>query len=221
MVSGPKLEGQKASTADTVRDAILRGELNPGQWLVEVELSERYGVARASVREALVQLEVEGLVERQRNRGARVRIVSIEEAMDVMEARAALEGVCAARAAERVTASDSDALRRLGGEMREAVSVGDILTYSALSEDLHDRLRQFSDQKALYRVLDQLRNQSVRFHFEITLLPGYPARSMREHDEVIEAICSGDGELAEDVMRRHLLSVKAALVELRDLQAKL
>jgi DNA-binding GntR family transcriptional regulator len=220
MMSGPELVGQKPSTADTVRAAILRGELNPGQWLVEVDLSERYSVARASVREALVQLEAEGLVERQRNRGARVRVVSIEEAMEIMEARAALEGLCAARAASRVTASDTDALRRLGEEMRAAVNAGDILTYSALSEDLHDRLRQFSDQKALFRVLDQLRNQSVRFHFEITLLPGYPARSVKEHDEVIEAVSSGDPDLAEEVMRRHLLSVKAALADLRNVPSR-
>ena len=99
------------SVVDAIRDAIADGEFAANQRLIESDLSERFGASRGNVRTALVQLSSEGLVERMQNRGARVRAVSLPEAIEITEVRMALEGLCAAKAAERATADDCEQLR--------------------------------------------------------------------------------------------------------------
>src|SRR5213078_2286572 len=95
-----QLDGRRSAVA-AIRDAIVHGEFVPNQRLVEADLSEQFEASRATVRSALVELANEGLVERVQNRGARVRAVSLAEAIEITEVRMALEGLCAAKAAER------------------------------------------------------------------------------------------------------------------------
>src|SRR4051812_22134596 len=104
---------QPVPLVDAIRDAITSGEFAANQRLIESDLSERFGASRGNVRTALLQLTSEGLVERMQNRGARVRAVSLPEAIEITEVRMALEGLCAAKAAERMTADDCDRLRGL------------------------------------------------------------------------------------------------------------
>ena len=113
---------ETVSLLDKLRMAIYRGEFPPGQRLVEGELAEKYKTSRGAVREALALLQNEQLVTRQRNRSAWVRAVTIEEAIEILEVRALIEGLCAARAATRVTEEDRRELRRLADAMTDAVS---------------------------------------------------------------------------------------------------
>ena len=107
------------SVVEAIRAAIADGEFAPNQRLVEADLSERFGASRGSIRTALVELASEGLVERVQNRGARVRAVSLAEAIEITEVRMALEGLCAAKAATRLTDDDRDRLRGIGTAMQE------------------------------------------------------------------------------------------------------
>src|SRR5712671_6801358 len=111
---------------ERLRQTILAGDMAPGQRLVEEELAGMLGVTRASLRAALFDLAAEGLVERIPNRGARVRTISVDEAVAVTECRMALEGLCAAKAAERVTEPDAARLRQLGEDMERSVSDGEL-----------------------------------------------------------------------------------------------
>ena len=120
---------------ERLRQAILAGEMAPGQRLVEEELAGMLGVTRASLRAALFDLAADGLVERIPNRGARVRAVTLDEAVAITECRMALEGLCAAKAAERVTEPDAARLRQLGEEMQRCVADGELLRYSALNHE--------------------------------------------------------------------------------------
>src|SRR5581483_9392123 len=86
-----------------LREAIIRGDLAPNQRLVEADMSSAFRMPRAAVRTALVRLEHEGLVEREPHRGARVRLVSEQEAVEILQARAALEGLAARQAALNIT----------------------------------------------------------------------------------------------------------------------
>jgi DNA-binding GntR family transcriptional regulator len=115
---------------DALRAAIGDGEFAAGQRLVEVDLCERFGATRFAVRAAIPALAGEGLVEVQRHRGARVRIIPVGEAIEITEVRRLLEGLTAARAAARVTPAQAAELERVIGQMRAAVSAGDPLRYS-------------------------------------------------------------------------------------------
>lgn len=196
-----------------IRDAIVRGEFVPNQRLVEADLSAQFTASRANVRAALIELANEGLVERVQNRGARVRAVSIEEAVEISEVRMMLEALCAAKAAERIDEDEIAELRRLGQDMRDAVTGGDVVGYSGLNQRLHRRVREISGQKTAAQVLERLRGQSVRHQFRLAMRPGRPSVSLPEHLAIIDAVCSHDAEKAQDAARGHLESVIKALRE--------
>ncbi|MTD56377.1 FCD domain-containing protein [Amycolatopsis sp. RM579] len=196
-----------------IREAIVRGEFVPNQRLVEADLCEQFAASRANVRAALIELANEGLIERVQNRGARVRAVSIEEAVEISEVRMMLEALCAAKAAERVTAGEIAELRQLGKDMRKAVTEGDVVGYSQLNQRLHRRVREIGGQRTAAQVLERLRGQSVRHQFRLAMRPGRPSVSLPEHLAIIESICAHDAERARDAMRVHLESVIKALRE--------
>lgn len=198
---------------EAIREAIIRGEFVPNQRLVEADLSTQFAASRAGVRSALLELTNEGLVERIQNRGARVRAVSLAEAIEISEVRMVLEGLCAAKAAECVTAEETGELRTLGHSMRKAVTDGDLLGYSALNQELHRRVREIAGQQTASQVLERLRGQNVRHQFRLAMHPGRPSVSLPEHLAIIDGICTHDPEAAERAARAHLRSVIEALRE--------
>ncbi|MDD7941222.1 GntR family transcriptional regulator [Actinomycetospora lutea] len=199
--------GGAGDVVDLVRRAIHEGEFVPNQRLVEADLSVQFGASRAAVRTALVQLAAEGLVERVQNRGARVRAVSLAEAIEISEVRMVVEGLCAAKAAERATDDDLATLRAIAADMRDAVERGDVFGYSELNRRLHATVRAVAGQSVAAGVLDRLRGQNVRHQFRLALLPGRASVSLPQHLEIVEAICARDPGRAEAAMRAHLASV--------------
>jgi DNA-binding GntR family transcriptional regulator len=127
-----------------------------------------------------------------------------------------VEGLCAAKAAERVTPAEAAELRGLGARMSEAVASGDVLGYYCLNQSLHRRIRELSGQATAGDVLERLRAQIVRHQFRLAMQPGRPAVSLKEHLAIIDAICSGDPETAEQAARGHLRSVIEALRAYKD-----
>src|SRR4051812_12977130 len=134
---GPPGSATVEAVVVAVRDGIMQGRYVPGQRLPEADLVSLYRASRGAVRSALAQLENEGIVEREHNRGARVRPISLEEAVEITEARAVLEGLCAAKAAERATADDRARLRVLGAQLTVAVESSDIMTYTRVNQLVH------------------------------------------------------------------------------------
>jgi DNA-binding GntR family transcriptional regulator len=209
-----------AKAADEVREAlraaILRGVYVPRQRLIESELADYFQTSRFVVRNALLQLASDALVEIQPNRGARVREISVAEAIEITEVRRALEGLVAARAAERVTDAEITDLNEIGEAMQLAVKRLEPMHYSALNVTLHSRLREIADHRTAMRVIDQLNGQMVRHQFTLSLVPGRPHVSLPEHLQIIRAVCSRDPEAAEQAMRQHISSVVRALTAFRD-----
>jgi DNA-binding GntR family transcriptional regulator len=205
--TGRRLAGER------LRRAIVAGDMAPGQRLVEEELAGMLGVTRASLRAALFDLAAEGLVERIPNRGARVRPITLDEAVAITECRMALEGLCAAKAAERVTESEAARLRQLAEEMERSVAEGEPLKYSALNHELHRMVREISGQKIAAGLLERLNGQLVRHQFRLSLRPGRPQASLPEHLAIIAAIAGRRPADAEEAARRHLRSVITALLD--------
>jgi len=194
-----------------LRTAITDGELAPGARLVEADLVELFGVSRSNVRLAIEALAADGLVERIPNRGARVRVVSTEEAVAITEARMVLEALIARKAAERVTDDDVARLRAQVGRMRDAVEAGDLLTYSALIQQLHGMIRELADQPVATGLVDRLQAQLVRHQFRLSLRPGRPQVSLSGLTALVDAIADRDPDRAEAAATAHFRSVIAAL----------
>jgi DNA-binding GntR family transcriptional regulator len=214
MTSSPQ-EGEagKQAALDALRAALLGGDLAPGQRLVEAELAETFHVTRASVRAALMDLTAEGLVERIPYRGARVRVVTVDEAVAITECRMVLEGLCAAKAAEQATDDQIEALTQLGAQMQQAVADGEPMKYSAMNRELHRMVREFAAQPTASDMLERLHGQIVRHQFRLALREGRPQRSLPEHLAIIDGIAARDPDAAEQAARAHLRSVIAALRE--------
>lgn len=217
MPSAPRTgaAGRQAAL-DALRQAITAGEMSPGQRLVEGELAETHDVTRASVRAALMDLTAEGLVERIPNRGARVRVVPVEEAVAITECRMVLEGLCAAKAAERASDAEIGRLTDVAEELQTAVRDGELMRYSELNHRLHRLIREFSGQAPAAELLDRLQGQLVRHQFRLSLRPGRPQRSAREHLAIVDAISARDPRRATEATHDHLRSVIEALRDAED-----
>ena len=198
----------------TMRRIIRSGELGPGERLVETDLAQRLGLGRNAIRTSLARLEQDGLVERTAFRGARVRVIDEEEAVEILEARGALEGVAASYAAQRASPQDVDALRSIVMQMTELLAAGDLLGMSDLNARLHGRIVDIANLHRVARLIDDLNAQNVRHQFRTVLAPGRPSQSLREHGAIVDAIASGNATDAEDAMRTHISNVIRTLQSL-------
>jgi len=194
-----------------LRQAILRGSFQPNQRLIEAELASMFDTNRANVRVALAVLEQEGLVDREVNRGARVRMVSEEEALEIVDVRLALEARVAFLAASKATPEDCQALQNLADRMRKAHGANEYLVLSELNDELHQKLQAIAANQTLSKILKGLKSRLVRLQFRSILMPGRADRSVVEHINLIDAIIAGDPDRADKAMRIHMEGVKEGL----------
>ena len=196
---------------DVIRGAIVRGEYAPNQRLIEADLSDTFAASRATVRIALLELANEGLVERLPNKGSRVRAISVDEAIEILEVRIGVEGLCAAKTAASVTDQEIEEFRGLRQSMIDAVAEGDLVEYSRLHQLLDHRVRVLSHHATASAVLGRLHAQSVRHQFKLSSRPQRAKVSVLEHAAIIDAIVARDPDAAQAAVREHLLSVIGAL----------
>jgi DNA-binding GntR family transcriptional regulator len=195
----------------TLRGAIVRGEIAPNSRLVESDISTAFDMSRSAVRNALIRLEQEGLVVREPHRGARVRQVSDREAIEILQARAVLEGLAVRLTAERIDEAGIERVRTALARHRALLESGDLLGASDANADLHAALLDLSGHGTAQRLIHGLNAQTVRYQYRTILIPGRSAASQEEHAAIVEAVIAGKPEEAEQAMRRHLFNVAEAL----------
>src|SRR5690625_2919968 len=158
--------GAELSLTHKLRQDIMAGNVVPHQRLIEVDIAEEHNASRGEVRLALNELITEGLVERIPNRGARIRKVSLQEALEITEVRAAVESLCAQKAAEKVTEAQAEELRDIGEDMKTAVERGARDEYSELNRSLHRLVVEIADQDTAAQTIARLRGQAIRYHLD-------------------------------------------------------
>jgi DNA-binding GntR family transcriptional regulator len=199
-------------TYDALREAIVRGEIAPDARLVESDISTAFEMSRGAVRTALIRLEQDGLVVREPHRGARVRRVTDDEAVEILQARAVLEGLAVHQAAERIDEAGGAArLQACLSRQRELLEDGDLLGASDVNADLHATLLELSGHATAVRLIHTLNAQTVRYQYRTILIPGRPASSVAEHTAIVEAVVAGRADEAEAAMRQHLFNVADAV----------
>lgn len=197
----------QATPTERLRSDILEGAFVPGERLPEITLSDRYSVGRGAVRAALIELRAEGLVDIEANRGAMVRRIGLDEAIEIAEARRVLEALIAGKAARSDDASAKESLQRIVGEMRGAVAQSDHGRYSELNRELHGRIWEVSGHRVGFDVVSNLRNRAAHHQYRLAVMPGRAEESLGQHAAIVDAIVAGDAPTAEKTMERHLDSV--------------
>ncbi|WP_067500264.1 GntR family transcriptional regulator [Actinoplanes sp. TFC3] len=205
------VRGPADAAYEQLRSLIFRGELQPNERLVEVDLAARLRVGRAVVRTALVRLGQDGIVVLTPHRGARVKLVSEAEAVEIVQTRAVLEALTSRQAAVQATTREIDGLRRTLERMSARLAAGDLLGYSEGNAALHAGIIAASRHQTAARLISGLRAQMVRFQFRTILVPGRPPESYQEHSAIVEAIAAHDPDAAEAAMRHHLRGVERTL----------
>ncbi len=206
----------RATVVDAIRQGILKSELAPGQRLVEAELCDSLGASRGTVRSALMDLAHEGLVERVANRGARVRVVGLQEALQIAEVRMVVEELCVGIAAENITDSEIKKLRTIAEQMKDRAEHGDGVGFAELTHKAFDTYVGIADQPVAQEVLGRLRARNTRHRFRLTYRAGRPKVALPFWLNLIDAICSRKPDAARKALRKHAENVREAMKAIAD-----
>lgn len=202
-----------AIVAEMLREGMQAGDFVPGQRLVEADLIEDFNASRGAVRSSFAMLEAEGLVEKVRHRGVRIRSLGLDEALEIVEMRAMIESMCVGKAAENASVEDRAKLRNIVADMDTAVGASDLEGYSALNDLLHSAILDISGTKVAPEIVRRLKIQQARFSVRLAMQPHRPAVSLPEHHEIVDAVCDGDSDRARAAMSEHLSSVQRATAQ--------
>lgn len=198
---------------EELKRQILMGEITPGTRMMEVELAEKMGVSRTPVREAIRKLEKEGLVAIEPRRGAYASDISIKDMLDVLEVRQDLEGMAAAMAARKVTEDEKKAFIKANTAYMEAVKSGDTEEIIRCDEVFHKLIGDFSGNKTLNQLLSQVQELALRFRYLYYDDFSRYEKMPMEHEEIEEAILSGDSRKARIVAEEHIDNLKKFVTE--------
>lgn len=201
---------------EVVSEEIRSGLISPGERLIEEDLAEAFNVSRTPVREALRQLQVEGLVRSVHNRGFVVNDI-LEDVDVVFNIRARVEGYAAALAARRAGADELESLRDLQLQLTRAVSAGDKNAAVELNSQFHQRVMAAAGSKRLADLIETLRTDYVSYQVVSMYDEEQLRASIREHEEIIEALWRRDGHAADVAVQSHInKGLNAYLRYLRD-----
>jgi len=189
---------------ETLRDAVRRGILQPGERLMEIQLAEDLGVSRTPVREAIRKLEMEGYVIMMPRRGTYVADLSIRDINEVFEIRTSLESLASGLAAERINEDELEKLQRLLVEIGAYIKSGDMESIVRTDTEFHDLLYQASRNTRLVGIISNLREQLTRFRTTSMSFPGRLKATLEEHRKIVEAIAQGDEKAARKAAEHHM-----------------
>ena len=200
---------------DTLRRAILTGELDPGERLMEIHLANQFGVSRTPVREAIRMLEQEGLVTIRPARGAVVASISAESVQEVLEVRRAMDVLCADLACKRISEEQLNALREACDRFEEAVKAPDrSLTHIAACDvALHDIILEATGNRRLKQLVNNLSEQMYRYRFEYLKDADIYDQLVKEHSDIYTAIASRDEEAAAHACGIHIDNQEHAIMK--------
>ena len=196
----------------TLRQAILKGELEPGERLMEMQLAEQLGVSRTPIREAIRMLEQEGLAITIPRKGAEVAKMTEKDMEDVLQIRAVLEELAVRLSCQKITAAE---LTELQGAMEQFVEMSrsdDIAEVASADVNFHDVLYKASDNPKLLGLLNNLREQMYRYRVEYLKDIAVRRTLADEHRSICEALRAGDETKALDYIRIHIDNQQKAII---------
>lgn len=197
---------------NTLRQAILTGELKPGERLMEIHLANRLGVSRTPIREAIRKLELEGLVTMIPRRGAEVAQITEKSMKDVLEVRRTLDALSAELACERISPEEEEALKKACHDFEDAVKTKDTKIIAKADVALHDIIAAATGNQRLIQLINNLAEQMYRYRFEYIKDASQHERIIKEHRIIYESIVKKDKEAASEMAKTHIDNQEKAVI---------
>lgn len=196
----------------TLRQAILKGELQPGERLMEIKLAETLGVSRTPIREAIRKLELEGLVVMIPRKGAAVANITEKDTKDVLEVRRTLEMFAVEVACDRITPEQISRLKDAAKAFEASKGSADLIRIAETDMSFHEIIYEATQNDRLIQMLNNLRENMYRYRIEYLKDSNYYDSLVSEHKEILEAIETGDKEKARNCMRHHIDNQQFAVI---------
>ena len=202
---------------NTLRQAILKGELAPGERLMEIQLAEKLGVSRTPIREAIRKLELEGLVLMIPRKGAEVAKISEKSLRDVLEVRRSLEELAIELACQRMTDEEIEQLGERQNDFKNAINKGNAMNIAETDEAFHDVIYLGTGNDKLVQILNNLREQMYRYRVEYLKDENNYPTLMKEHKDIVEGLVRKNKTQVTETMHQHVknqaVAVKAMIQE--------
>ena len=201
----------------TLRDSILKGEMEPGERLMEIHLAKKLGVSRTPIREAIRMLEQEGLAVIVPRRGAQVAKMTEKDLQDVLEIRDALDELAALSACKKITPEAIDELKETMVIFKAAAETGDVREVAMADEKFHSIIYKAADNPKLMVIIQNLKEQMYRYRYEYVKNPSVYSQLIAEHKSIIEGFDRRDVEFLKSIIHTHLANqIDAVRVVIRE-----
>lgn len=197
---------------NTLRQAILTGELKPGERLMEIHLANKLGVSRTPIREAIRKLELEGLVTMIPRRGAEVAQITEKSMNDVLEIRRAMDALCVELACDRISEEELEKLKNACDYFEKAVRSKDAKKIAQADVELHDIIVQATGNQRLIQLVNNLSEQMYRYRYEYIKDASQHERLIEEHRVIYESIVKKDKQTASQAARMHIDNQEKAII---------
>lgn len=198
----------------TLREAILRGDLKPGERLMELQLAEKLGVSRTPIREAIRMLEQEGLAVTMPRRGAEVARMTLKDMEDVLEIREALDELAVRIACARITDEQLKKLSEVKKQFESSTQTGDVKQIAEADVSFHDVIYEATGNPKLVTLLNNLREQVYRYRVEYIKNPkNYPVL-IKEHEAILQSLKDREVDRAVSAMQEHVSNQALAVKEI-------
>ena len=189
---------------NTLREAILRGDLVPGERLMELQLAAKLGVSRTPIREAIRMLEQEGLAITIPRKGAIVAGMTEKDMQDVLEIREALEELSVQVACDRITDEEIEKLQKNMKNFEYSLRSGDLKKMAQADVEFHDVIYQATDNPKLICMLNNLREQMYRYRVEYLKNPQNHEQLLKEHEAIYQGIVEKNKAVVTEMIRKHI-----------------
>lgn len=187
---------------ETIREAILRGNLKPGEKVAEPELAERFGISRTPIREAFRQLESEGYLTVIPRKGAVVAALSERDVQEFYAIKSILEGYAAELAAKNLSSKELEKLEAINDKLKKLAEAGDVKSFYRVHNEFHETFLKAADNSKLYELIQQLGMKFSRLRMASLSVNGRMLISVAEHDKLLDAFRRHDGKSAENLVKK-------------------
>ncbi|MDC3424217.1 GntR family transcriptional regulator [Aquibacillus sp. 3ASR75-11] len=194
-----------------IKKKIMNGDYKPSEKLVESQLATDIGVSRNTIRNALVILQKENLIEMEKNKGAKIKAFTLEEINNYLEIRLALEGVIGRSVAANISDDSIEQLEQILQEMEDLISKKKYDDYSKLNKKFHRVIYESAKNQQAVQMVLVIKTQLLRFHLRTILVPGRSDSSLKEHTEILTALKERDQDRAEKALKEHISHVKETI----------